>query len=511
MSIEFNFGWLNDYTGSRFAPFTVANCVLMDTSSGSTETLFDYISLMRVSQKKNFDFLKNYAYDHERKFRQILSKQPTFKNPENGKIENLSKLAVQSAGKLIGSDSSQIGADGEILNNGIDMGDQSLPVYFTEGVPKRCYSKGNTKTTLSFAEVWAAQDMDFPEENPEGKILSQTDGGGSQWLEVDIGGVAAYANQSNYSYIADAAKFAGKAKISEKAVNLTYDVEFGRKLKDGNLTPDSETYGDIVGTIPFKNPNAVHESSEIMPVELNLTELLSSVNTQGYGQAYKQGTIKGTMYIPSFKLDKKGRITEIQDYQYNVNLKLDKMSDRSDISTAYLVTVNAPAGDNPNYVYSQGASTEKSIYIEWGSGVSEPILMGAAWNDYAEYRAQKEEIAAGYCVKSNDDGKVELTTERLSICDGIVSDTFGFSIGKSGAYQTPLAVSGRVLAYCEGETQDYHAGDVVCASENGKVSKMTREEIREYPDRIVGTVSEIPSYEKWNDKEVNGRIWIKVK
>jgi fructose-1,6-bisphosphatase/inositol monophosphatase family enzyme len=137
--------------------------------------------------------------------------------------------------------------------------------------------------------------------------------------------------------------------------------------------------------------------------------------------------------------------------------------------------------------------------------------MGAAWNDYAEYRTQKEEIEAGYCVKSNDDGKVELTTERLSICDGIVSDTFGFSIGKSGDYQTPLAVSGRVLAYCEGNREDYHAGDVVCASVNGKVSKMTRKEIREWPDRIVGTVSEIPAYDKWNDKEVNGRIWIKVK
>jgi hypothetical protein len=62
-----------------------------------------------------------------------------------------------------------------------------------------------------------------------------------------------------------------------------------------------------------------------------------------------------------------------------------------------------------------------------------------------------------------------------------------------------LSVSGRVLAYCEGDRNNYHAGDVVCASENGKVTIMTREEIREYPDRIVGTVSEIPKYEKWNE------------
>ena len=43
MAIEMNFGWLNDYTGSKFAPVTLANLVLLDTSSGSTETLFDFI------------------------------------------------------------------------------------------------------------------------------------------------------------------------------------------------------------------------------------------------------------------------------------------------------------------------------------------------------------------------------------------------------------------------------------------------------------------------------------
>jgi hypothetical protein len=30
------------------------------------------------------------------------------------------------------------------------------------------------------------------------------------------------------------------------------------------------------------------------------------------------------------------------------------MADRTDINTAYLVAVNGPASDNPNYIYSQG-------------------------------------------------------------------------------------------------------------------------------------------------------------
>jgi hypothetical protein len=42
---------------------------------------------------------------------------------------------------------------------------------------------------------------------------------------------------------------------------------------------------------------------------------------------------------------------------------------------------------------------------------------------------------------------------------------------------------------------------------------MTEEEEEKYPSRIVGTISEIPNYEKWgsSEVEVNGRIWIYVR
>lgn len=140
-------------------------------------------------------------------------------------------------------------------------------------------------------------------------------------------------------------------------------------------------------------------------------------------------------------------------------------------------------------------------------------LYGAVWNDYAEFRDQSEDIEPGYCVASADNGKVYRTTKRLQACDGIVSDTFGFAIGEDENCKTPLAVAGRVLAYCYGDRNDYHSGDVVCAGPDGKVSKMTREEIREWPDRIVGIVSEIPNYETWggHNTKVNNRIWINVK
>ena len=77
----------------------------------------------------------------------------------------------------------------------------------------------------------------------------------------------------------------------------------------------------------------------------------------------------------------------------------------------------------------------------------------------------------------------------------------------------PIAVCGRVLAYPYEARDDFKPGEAVCSGPNGTISKMTREEIREWPDAIVGYVSEVPNYAVWGSDQVvvNGRIWIKVK
>ena len=140
-------------------------------------------------------------------------------------------------------------------------------------------------------------------------------------------------------------------------------------------------------------------------------------------------------------------------------------------------------------------------------------VYGAVWNDYAEYRRSEESIAPGRSVIETGHGDLVLATERLQPGANIVSDTFGFAIGETDRTQTPIAVSGRVLAYPYEDISTYMAGDPVCTGPNGTISKMTREEVQQYPDRIIGTVSEIPQYDTWGsgDVKVDGRIWIKVK
>lgn len=183
--------------------------------------------------------------------------------------------------------------------------------------------------------------------------------------------------------------------------------------------------------------------------------------------------------------------------------------------------------------YSDGYYSIKGYYHTWThKGVrstSEPTsgtvqncvlgtfradkVYGAVWNDYAEYRQTKEHIQPGYCVIETGKGDLIKSSQRLQPGANIVSDTFGFAIGETEQTKTPLAVSGRVLAYPYEDRNSYQAGDPVCSGPNGTISKMTREEVREYPDRIIGTVSEIPDYENWGtgNVKVNNRIWIKVK
>lgn len=164
---------------------------------------------------------------------------------------------------------------------------------------------------------------------------------------------------------------------------------------------------------------------------------------------------------------------------------------------------------------SQGGNIYASIVTEGGISAAKKIkgerLYGAIWNDYAEYR-ETDNIEAGRCVIETGTGKLKLSDERLQGGANIVSDTFGMGVGETEIAKTPIAVSGRVLAYPYEDRNIFKPGDAVCSGPNGTISLMTREEIREWPDRIVGYVSEIPYYQTWGTGKVkvNNRIWIKI-
>lgn len=162
-----------------------------------------------------------------------------------------------------------------------------------------------------------------------------------------------------------------------------------------------------------------------------------------------------------------------------------------------------------------GSGSWHGWYRLWKQG---DAVTGAVWNDYAECR-ESDIKEAGYVLSETGKDNLIKTTKRLQHFAGVSSDTWGFSQGETKKAKTPIAVAGRVLVYPYRDRSEYKPGDCVCAAPGGTVDIMTREEVIQYPDRIVGTVSCVPDYEEWGGGEladrdpikVNGRIWIKVR
>lgn len=170
-----------------------------------------------------------------------------------------------------------------------------------------------------------------------------------------------------------------------------------------------------------------------------------------------------------------------------------------------------------NYVsdsnYNAGANTAAQIWLGPDASLHASAVWGAVWNDYAECR-EADTIEPGKCVIEVGDDTLITSTERMMPGANITSDTFGFAIGETDQAKTPIAVSGRVLAYPYESREEFkkNIGRPVCSGPNGTVSIMTDEEYRDKGYCAIGTISAVPDYEEWGTGKVkvNGRVWIKV-
>ena len=174
------------------------------------------------------------------------------------------------------------------------------------------------------------------------------------------------------------------------------------------------------------------------------------------------------------------------------------------------------SNDTTSKLYVLGAPQTgiTSVYRESSVYMQNNVLYGAAWNDYAEFR-QGDTLEPGKCVVEAGDDTLTLATGRMIPGASIVSDTFGFSIGETEKCKTPIAVSGRVLAYPYESREEFrkNIGRPVCSGPNGTVSIMTDEEYKEKGYCALGTISAVPDYEEWGtgNVKVNNRVWIHVK
>lgn len=230
----------------------------------------------------------------------------------------------------------------------------------------------------------------------------------------------------------------------------------------------------------------------------------------------------GLRYRTGWDDDKKDWATILDSVNYT-SYAVSKTGDGASGTWEISISGNAASATNVNIandtsskIYVLGATTTGNtrIYRESSVYMSSNVLYGAAWNDYAEYRAS-DITQPGRCIIENGDDTLRLSNERLQRGAEIVSDTFGFAIGETDICKTPIAVSGRVLAYGYEDREQFksHIGYPVCSGPNGTVSIMTDEEEQLYPSRIIGYISAVPDYETWGtgNVKVDGRIWIRIK
>lgn len=167
----------------------------------------------------------------------------------------------------------------------------------------------------------------------------------------------------------------------------------------------------------------------------------------------------------------------------------------------------------PDSNYNAGTNKVAQIWLGSDASLHASAVWGAVWNDYAECR-EADTIEPGKCVIEVGDDTLTTSTERLMPGANITSDTFGFSIGETEQAKTPIAVSGRVLAYPYESREEFkkNIGRPVCSGPNGTVSIMTDKEYRDKGYCAIGTISAVPDYEEWGTGKVkvNGRVWIKV-
>ena len=166
------------------------------------------------------------------------------------------------------------------------------------------------------------------------------------------------------------------------------------------------------------------------------------------------------------------------------------------------------------YTTDDNYSADNNTALTCGYFSSSGVFYGACWNDYAEYR-ESNVLIPGKCIVENGNDTLSLSIERLQPGASIISDTFGFAIGETEKCKTPIAVSGRVLAYPFEDREEFkkNIGRPVCSGPNGTVSIMTDEEYKEKGYCAIGTISAVPDYEEWGtgNVKIDGRVWIKVR
>jgi hypothetical protein len=219
----------------------------------------------------------------------------------------------------------------------------------------------------------------------------------------------------------------------------------------------------------------------------------------------------------------KGEKGDKGDANDSVNNILMKVSDNTNASTYDLVFSGTTSSSDMNTAAYRCRTAQNSNALTYqpstgnlscSGNITAAKVFNAVFNDYAEYRLCAENIKPGYIVTEDD-----ANCDYVKLCKTkhpkskmfVVSDTFGACMGEEKK-SVPVGLTGRVLVYVSNK-EKLKVGDIVGCANNGMARKISKIEAIFHPQRILGTVSSIPTYDTWgtDNIKVNGRVWINVR
>lgn len=479
-----------------------------------------------------------------------------------------SALIIDNKGAGIGIKIINTGKDSLVNNQGININDNIRlnmngsasfegdvvigGTYIFKGGPtEKLEVNGNVKATQFKGNADTADKWKTPRTFTIGTVGKTVDGSSNVSWTLDELGVAAGSHKQAYTssecidYTSDEATMGITPAAVKKAFTIfepkshNHDSSYVKKTGDtmtGQLAIDKAGYGFRVnnGSTGYIELSRDGYGAQIYGlwdcIKYQWIVQSDGANVSFHGNADSASKTLG----------------DINGLQIDTNyLKLSGGTMSGDITFAQIATWPTPTGEtypiqskklkwsgssNNAEIFYEVAGSDKGVLVlnvgddadaiisfrscgvEKGKVTTQGIW-GAVWNDYAEFR-EGDTIDAGRCVIEVGNDTLITSTERMMPGANITSDTFGFAIGETEQAKTPIAVSGRVLAYPYESREEFkkNIGRPVCSGPNGTVSIMTDEEYRDKGYCAIGTISAVPEYEEWGTGKVkvNGRVWIKV-